>query len=394
MADLGELPPSNSFLERAEDPVDEKVYPLRVMLCDQCWLVQTEDFVGREECFSAVYPYFSSTSSTWKNHVETFVRRMICELNLGTEHQVVELACNDGCLLSHFHRAGIPSYGVEPTKSTADVARASGLDVVQEFFGENLARQLVSQRGHVDLIVANNVLAHVPHLMDFLLGINLLLKPTGLASFEFPHLLPMIRDNHFDTIYHEHFSYFSLLALVPACERAGLTIRKVEEIPTHGESLRIFVGKIRADQRPDLSVSRMLELEKDFGLASFSPYAGFQSAMDISALCFKNSLLKWKGQGRSVVGYGAAAKANTLLNFAGINSSLLPFVSDRSPGKIGRFLPGSKIPVLSEPALSTNKPDLVVILPWNIRDEITAQLEYVRGWGGRLAVPRPAWEVF
>lgn len=392
MADLATCPPSNSYVTANDLITPETWYPLKVLVCQKCWLVQTADFVNREECFSSNYAYFSSCSSTWVEHARAYAQKMIRGRALTETSLVTEVASNDGYLLRHFAAAGIPCYGVEPTESTAQAARGLGLDVVSEFFGVDLAKRLVGERGPVDLLAANNVLAHVPEINDFVEGVRILLKPSGVATFEFPHLLQLLKSNYFDTIYHEHFSYLSLSAVCQIFTSAGLAVIDVEELPTHGGSLRVYA--VTGDAKPTPAVAAFLERERKFGLRDPAIYGEFQTHIETAKDAFLEFLLREKRAECKVAAYGAAAKGNTLLNFAGIKPDLLPFVVDRSPGKIGKYLPGSRIPIVDEDHLWNEKPDLIVILPWNLRDEISSQLAYARGWGAQFAVALPELEVF
>ena len=389
--DLGVAPPSNAYLNADQVRVPETWYPLRLMVCESCWLVQTEDYVGRDSLFDANYAYFSSVSSSWLAHAKRYIDDMCERLALGPASQVVEVAANDGYLLQYVRNAGIPCYGIEPTASTAKAARAKGIETLERFFGIHLAGELVADGRQADLIVANNVLAHVPDINDFVAGFTRLLKLAGVATFEFPHLLRMVSENQFDTAYHEHYSYLSLTAVTRIFATNGLSVFDVEELPTHGGSLRVFAQ--RADtgsQSINASVRELLGRESAAGIMDVSYYQEFQS----QAERVKNDLLSFlidaKRRGQKLAAYGAAAKGNTLLNFAGIKADLLPYVVDRSVSKQGRFLPGSHIPIVTEAHLRADRPDYVIVLPWNILHEVSVQLDYVREWGARLvtAIPR------
>jgi len=395
MADLETCPPSNSYVSPKEIDAPEKWYPLRVLVCTQCWLVQTADFIDREECFSSSYAYFSSCSKSWVEHARLYTDSMIARLGLGAGSRVLEVAANDGYLLQHFKARGIPCYGIEPTESTADAARKKGIEMVSQFFGLALARRLVHERGHVDLLTANNVFAHVPNINDFAAGIFEMLGPTGVATIEFPHVLQLIRRNYFDTIYHEHFSYLSLHSARSVLSDAGLEVFDIDELPTHGGSLRVYARR-RNGIEPGGSdrVTRFLDLEKESGLLDPQIYLSFSRRMEKVKNDFLTFLLKSKREGISLAAYGAAAKGNTLLNYAGVRADLLPFVVDRSPGKIGSFMPGSRIPILDESALTERKPQIILILPWNLRDELSSQLAYTREWGAKFAVAVPEVEIF
>ena len=389
--DLGTAPPSNAYLPAAALAGPETWYPLRVRTCTRCWLVQTEDYAGRAELFPGDYAYFSSFSSSWLEHAERFVATVATRLRLDASSKVVEVASNDGYLLQYVRARGIPCLGVEPTASTARAARGKGIDVVEEFFGVALAERLAGSGHAADLTVANNVLAHVPDIDDFVAGFARVLKPRGVATFEFPHLLRLVADCQFDTIYHEHYSYLSLTAVVAIFDACGLAVFDVEELPTHGGSLRVYAQR-RDTGRQGVgpAVAAMLDREHRAGVATAAFYSGFQQRAEAVKNAFVGFLIDAKRDGRSVGGYGAAAKGNTLLNFAGVRSDLLPWVVDRNPSKQGTYLPGSRIAVVDEARLRQVRPEFVVILPWNLRAEIAAQLAYVREWGGRFvtAVPR------
>lgn len=395
LADLGTAPPSNAYLSAEALHAPERWYPLRVLVCERCWLVQTEDFAQAHELFDAEYAYFSSYSSSWLAHAQAYVEAMAQRFALGPHSQVVEIAANDGYLLQYVAERGIPCLGVEPTASTAAAARAKGIEVVERFFGRELARELVAQGQAADLTAANNVLAHVPDINDFVAGFAVLLKPAGVATFEFPHLLQLVQQCQFDTLYHEHFSYLSLTAVQRIFAANGLTVFDVEELPTHGGSLRVYARRTDGEARPEASaVAALLAREAQAGVASAGFYSGFQQ----ECLRIKRELLSFlmaaQAQGRKVAAYGAAAKGNTLLNFAGVRADLLPYVVDRNPAKQGKYLPGSRIPIVAEEHLQSDRPCFIVILPWNLRREVTEQLAYVHEWGGRFVTTVPALQVF
>jgi 2-polyprenyl-3-methyl-5-hydroxy-6-metoxy-1,4-benzoquinol methylase len=367
---------------------------LRVFVCTNCWLVQTEDFALFSELFANDYAYFSSYSATWLKHAEDYVIEMVARFNLNEFSSVVEIACNDGYLLQFVKSRGIPCIGIEPTQSTAVVARAKGINVRQEFFGAALAEKLVGEGIHADLMVANNVLAHVPNMHDFVRGFAALLAPGGVATFEFPHLLSLIRGCQFDTIYHEHFSYLSLTAVATIFSRNGLAVFNVEKLSTHGGSLRVYAERSDVPMRTiDLSVGSLLDEEARAGMKSREFYLGFQSCADRIKNDLLLFLIRAKSAGELVVGYGAAAKGNTLLNYAGVKGDLVRTVIDRNPAKQGKFLPGSRIPILNEEYLSRFRPKYVLILPWNLREEITNQLSYIRNWGGQFVSAMPTLNV-
>jgi len=388
--DLGSAPPSNAYLDAAALRGPETWYPLRLLVCDSCWLVQTEDHAGREQLFADDYAYFSSYSSSWLAHARAYVGAMTARYGLTPQSCVAEVAANDGYLLQFVREAGIPCYGIEPTASTAAAARGRGIEIVERFFGVELAREMATEGRQADLMVANNVLAHVPDINDFISGFAVLLKAHGVATFEFPHLLRMVQECQFDTAYHEHYSYLSLTAVQRIFAANGMQVFDVEELPTHGGSLRVHAQRSDTADRPISSaVAALLAREHDAGMTTPAFYGGFQS----EAVRIKHELLEFllqvKRQGLKVGAYGAAAKGNTLLNFAGVRPDLLPYVVDLNPAKQGRFMPGSRIPIVSEAHLRQDRPDRVLILPWNLRTEIMAQLAYIRDWGGRFVATVP-----
>jgi len=394
LIDLGTAPPSNAYLSENKLHASEKYFPLRVLVCEECFLVQTEDYADADELFAEDYAYFSSFSTTWLKHADEYVGEMASRFLLSENSHIVEVAANDGYLLQYAKARSIPCLGVEPTSSTAKAARNKGIEIVEEFFGVELAKKLVAQGKQADLTAANNVLAHVPDINDFVGGFAELLKPEGVATFEFPHLLRLMAENQFDTIYHEHYSYLSLTAVKRIFESNGLNVFDVETLSTHGGSLRVFAQRKDAGAHDVVdNVRKILELEESMGMTDSRFYMGFQS----KAEGVKNNLLSFlieaKKSGKTVVGYGAAAKGNTLMNYAGIRADLLNYVVDRNPAKQDKFLPGSRIPILSEAQLKETQPDYVVILPWNLRNEVTEQLEYVRQWGGSFVVAVPELEI-
>ncbi len=392
--DLGVAPPSNAYLKGKAIKAFEKWYPLKVLVCNGCWLVQTEDIVDFDEMFSGDYAYFSSFSGTWLEHARNYVEKMMTRFNLSSQSQVVEVAANDGYLLQYVKLKSIPCYGVEPTHSTAMAARERGIDIVEEFFGEQSALLLKKQRGQADLIIANNVLAHVPDINDFVKGFVRLLKPEGVASFEFPHLLNLVQLNQFDTIYHEHFSYLSLTAIRVIFEANGLRVFDVEQLQTHGGSLRIYAQRSEAVRHK--VNERVFELQKKedlVGMNTVGFYKGFQQKVDKTKMVFITFLIEAKQQGKSVAAYGAAAKGNTFMNYAGIRSDLISFVVDKNPAKQGSYMPGSRVRIVGEIYIKENQPDYVVIFPWNIRAEVIEQLAYIREWGGQFVVAIPELEL-
>ncbi len=368
--DLGYAPPSNAYLTEADLSKPEKYYPLKVKVCSYCWLVQTEDYARADELFSSDYAYFSSTSSSWLMHAKYYAQNIIQRLNLNQSSYVIEVASNDGYLLKNFVAAGIPCLGIEPTNSTADAAENINIPVLRKFFGKLLGEQLAINGQQADLIVGNNVYAHVPDINDFTCGLKAALKPTGTITLEFPHLMRLLEFNQFDTIYHEHFSYLSLTSVERIFKAAGLRIWDVEQLPTHGGSLRIY-GCHDEDIHPNTeNVRKILAEEKQFGLQNINTYQNFQAR----ASKIKNDLLQFLIDqvhlGKKVVAYGAAAKGNTLLNYAGIRPDLIPVVYDSALAKQGKYMPGSHIPILSSALLKNTLPDYLLILPWNIAGEI------------------------
>jgi hypothetical protein len=387
--DLGFAPPSNAYRLKEDLQEPEKMYPLRIFVCDKCWLVQTEDFVKAEELFSPEYAYFSSTSSSWLDHAARYSEMIQKKLSLQADSFVIEVASNDGYLLKNFIEAGIPCLGIEPTKSTANAAIVLGIPVTCEFFGTNLANKLVAKGKQADLIIGNNVYAHVPDINDFTLGLKKLLNADGTITLEFAYLLTLIQNNEFDTVYHEHFSYFSLHAVKSIFETTGLKIYDVEELTTHGGSLRIFGCHEEAGFNTTDRVYEQLQKEEKTRLLDLKTYVHFQK----KAERVKNELLDFleekKMQGKSVAGYGAAAKGNTLLNYAGVKPELLPFVCDAAPSKQGNYLPGSNIPIFPPDYIKEQKPDYILILPWNIAGEIKDQLSFILEWGGKFVTAVP-----
>jgi SAM-dependent methyltransferase len=393
LVDLGTAPPSNAYLSVAALEAPEAWYPLRVLVCTDCFLVQTADFARASELFDARYAYFSSYSSTWLEHARRFVEDMVARFALDERSRIIEVAANDGYLLQYFKARGIPCLGIEPTASTAAAARGRGLEIVAEFFGVPLAGRLATGQ-QADLMVANNVLAHVPDINDFVRGFALLLNPAGIASFEFPHLLRLIEHSQFDTIYHEHFSYLSLLAVQRIFAAGGLQVFDVAELPTHGGSLRVLAQRSETGARPvTAAVGELLGRERSAGLATAGFYAGCQPRLEALKDALLRFLLDARTQGLQVAAYGAAAKGNTLLNYAGVRSDLVRFVADRNPAKQGHYLPGSRIPVVAESVLQQQRPDYVLILPWNLKTEVQQQLAYIRDWGGRFVTAVPRLEV-
>lgn len=389
--DLGTAPPSNSYVAAEALAGPELWYPLVIRTCSACLLTQTEDFASRETFFSESYAYFSSFSTSWLSHAKSYVETMTERFGLGPQSRVVEIAANDGYLLQYVGAKGIACLGVEPTASTAAAARAKGIEIVEDFFGAVLAEKLVAEGWQADLTAANNVLAHVPDINDFVAGFARLLKPEGVATFEFPHLLNMVRENQFDTAYHEHYSYLSLCAVDAVFVANGLRVFDVETTPWHGGSLRVFACRADATTRPvQASVHNVLATEEQAGMRGSGFYEGFQASAERVRNEFVEYLIACRRKGLKVAAYGAAAKGNTLLNFGGIRPDLIAFVVDRNPAKQGQFLPGSRIPVVNEDRLRAERPDRVVILPWNIETEIRTQLSYITGWGGKFVTAVPS----
>jgi SAM-dependent methyltransferase len=361
-----------------------------VLVCERCWLAQTEDFAQAHDLFDPHYAYFSGFSGTWLAHCERYVDEMAARFRLDGQSHVVEVAANDGYLLQYVQARSIPCTGVEPTASTATAARARGIQIVEEFFSSRAARELAVRGKQADLAVANNVLAHVPDINDFVAGFAVLLKPQGVATFEFPHLLRLIAEHQFDTIYHEHFSYLSLTAVHRIFAVNGLMVFDVEEHNTHGGSLRVFAQRSDSGQHPvNIRVDELLEREQKAGMTTSRYYSGFQTIAEGVKNAFLSFLLDVRQKGKLVAAYGAAAKGNTLMNYAGIRPDLIKFVADRNPAKQGKYMPGSRIPIVGEYRLKSSKPDCVVIFPWNLRAEVIQQLDYIREWGGKFVTAVP-----
>jgi len=371
--DLGFAPPSNAYLTKEELSKPEKYYPLKIMVCEHCWLVQTEDYAEADELFSPDYAYFSSTSSSWLDHAARYADQMTETLGLNKESMVMEIASNDGYLLKNFVKAGIPCLGIEPTASTAASAEKQGVPVLREFFGEALANQLAAEGKQADLIAGNNVYAHVPDINDFTRGLKAALKPEGTITLEFPHLMRLLEYNQFDTVYHEHFSYLSLYTVDCIFQKAGLRIWNVEQLPTHGGSLRVFGCHDDDSRETQQDVTMLLQTETERGLQQLQTYLNFQPRADKIKNDLLAFLIEQKRNGKKVVAYGAAAKGNTLLNYAGIKPDLLPIVCDAAVAKQNKYMPGSHIPILSPEQLAKAEPDYVLILPWNIAAEVKEQ---------------------
>lgn len=391
--DLGFSPPSNAYLKQDDLRKPERYYPLKLFVCEHCWLVQTDDYTQADELFSPDYAYFSSVSQSWLAHAARYTDMITKRLGLDGNSLVIEVASNDGYLLKNFVAAGIPCLGVEPTASTAAAAEQLGVPVLREFFGESLGQRLLAEGKQADLILGNNVYAHVPDINDFTAGLKTVLKPGGTITLEFPHLMRLLEHTQFDTVYHEHFSYLSLFSVSRVFERAGLRVCDVEELPTHGGSLRVY-GCHADDGRADSgAVLALLEEEARRGMRNLDTYLAFQARADRVKDDLLLFLIEQKRAGKQVAGYGAAAKGCTLLNYAGIKPDLLPFVCDAGPSKQGKYLPGSHVPILHPEAIRESKPDIVLILPWNIQEEVMQQLAFIRDWGGKFAVAVPSIRV-
>lgn len=387
--DLGFAPPSNAYLVPEALNRPEVTYPLRLMVCSECFLVQTEDFAAREVFFEDDYAYFSSTSKSWLDHAARYADMVTKRFGLGQESLVIEVASNDGYLLRNFLAAGIPCLGIEPTTATAEAAEAQGIAVLKEFFGLSLAEKLAAKGQRADLVAGNNVYAHVPDINDFTRGIAAILKPEGVVTLEFPHLLRLVEHCQFDTVYHEHFSYLSLGTVSRIFAAAGLRIFDVEELTTHGGSLRVY-GCLETAAHPFTpSVSALLEREQASGMSDIAYYSAFQPRADALKNAFLRFLLDARRDGKSVAAYGAAAKGNTLMNYAGVKPDLVPFVCDAAPSKQGKLMPGSHIPILPPEALRVRRPDYLIILPWNIADEVRGQLADLAALGTRFVTAVP-----
>ena len=390
LVDLGVAPPSNAFLTKLALKRPEKFFPLRVLVCESCWLVQAEAYSRASELFNEEYAYFSSFSSQWLNHAKNYVDEMVVRFGLTKLSVVGEVAANDGYLLQFVNEKGIRCYGIEPTSSTANAARQKGIEIIQDFLNVKLASDLRQQGRTVDLLVANNVLAHVPDINNFSQACQMLLKADGVFTCEFPHLLSLISRCQFDTVYHEHFSYLSFGTVVGIFSKNGLNVFNVEKLGTHGGSLRVFAQRSDTGNHPiSINVEKLVAEENSVGMTSNNFYRGFQDHAEKVKNGFLTFLVKKKEEGKLVVGYGAAAKGSTLLNFAGVKSDLIKYVVDRSPHKQGKFMPGSRIPIVGEDILMSDKPDYVVIFPWNLSTEIAGQLKYLSSSGTEFVTAVP-----
>lgn len=389
LVNLGMQPLANSYLTPDQANLPEPVFPLHARVCEQCLLVQVDRVTPPETIFNETYAYFSSFSDSWLDHCRQYAADMIGRFDLGPESQVVEIASNDGYLLQYFAEQGIPVLGIEPAGNVAAAARAKGIPTEEKFFGRDTATELAQRGLFADLMAAKNVMAHVPDIHDFVAGIPILLKPDGVFTVEFPHLLNLIREVQFDTIYHEHFTYLSLLAVKRIFEQHGLVVFDATEQPTHGGSLRVFACRSGAAHAVTDNVEFVLQKERDFGLDRGEGYRGFEDRVKAVRAGLLQFLEHARGNGKTVVAYGAAAKGNTLLNYCGVGTNHIAFAVDRNPAKQGTLLPGSHIPVKAPEALADFRPDYVLILPWNLRDEIIGQLASVRDWGGRFVTAIP-----
>jgi len=393
--DLGFSPPSNAFLTAKQLNEPETFYPLKLMVCEKCFLVQIDEFAKHTNIFNSNYIYFSSFSTTWLAHAKAYTEMMTERFDLNTNTQVIEIASNDGYLLQFFKEKKIPVLGIEPSENTAAAAKQKGIESIVDFFGTRLALDLVSNGIKADLLLGNNVIAHVPEINDFVAGLKILLSEKGIITFEFPHLLQLIDKHQFDTIYHEHFSYFSFFNIKQIFEQHDLVMFDVQELPTHGGSLRIF-AKHADDVSNSITknVAEMLEKEIKYGINNLEIYQTYQVKAENVKNEFLTFLLAAKNRGKSVVAYGAAAKGVTLLNFCGIRQDLMNFVVDASPHKQNKFLPGVHIKVIDELEIRKTKPDFIVILPWNLKDEISTQLSYIRDWDAKFVTAVPNMEIF
>jgi C-methyltransferase C-terminal domain/Putative zinc binding domain/Methyltransferase domain len=392
--DLGMSPLSNAFLSAERLERMEPFYPLHAYVCGRCFLVQLQEFESPQHLFAEDYAYFSSYSQTWLDHARSYVQRMVERFGFGPSSMVVEIASNDGYLLQYFKQKNVPVLGIEPAENCARAALQAGIPTLAKFFGSELASELKAQRKSADLLLGNNVLAHVPSLNDFVKGLTILLKPRGVITMEFPHVLNLMRENQFDTIYHEHFSYFSLFAVEKVFARQGLKLFDVERLSTHGGSLRIFAAHAEdATKKVNGKVMQLRDEEAGFGIDELKTYLGFSEQVKRTKRKLLEFLVRAKSSGKSVVGYGAPAKGNTLLNYCGVRTDFLDYTVDISPQKQGKFLPGTHVPVFHPDRIRDTRPDFILILPWNIKEEIMSQMAHVREWGGKFVVPIPEAQV-
>ena len=387
--DLGKSPLANSFLGENELKIEEPFYPLHAYVCEACYLVQLEEIQSPKDIFQN-YAYFSSYSSTWLKHCQEYASSAIKRLDLNKNKQVIEIASNDGCLLNFFKEKEIPVLGIEPAKNVAKNAEASGIPTINKFFNSQLAQELAGTQKQADLLIGNNVLAHVPNLNDFIASLKIILKPKGVITLEFPSLLELMEHNQFDTIYHEHFSYFSYLTIEKIFTHHGLSLFDVEELKTHGGSFRIYIQHQKnSDNSISDNISRIKLREKNHGLDKLDSYQNFSKKVEAVKYQLREFLAKTKKSGKNIVAYGAPAKGNTLLNYCGIGADLIDYTVDLNPHKQGRFLPGTHIPIFHPEKIKMTKPDYLLILPWNIKDEITEQMKCIIQWGGKFITPIP-----
>lgn len=387
------MPLANSYLAKEQLLNPEPIYPLHAKICNNCNLVQVVHSIPPESIFDH-YHYFSSYSPTWLKHAQEFVESITAKLHLNAESRVVEIASNDGYLLQYFMQKNIKCLGIEPAANVAEVSVQKGINTLVAYFGSDVAKKIVDAGYSADLIISNNVLAHVPDINDFVKGIHIALKPQGVWSVEFPHLLNMLKDSQFDTIYHEHYSYLSLLSVEKICSTHGLKVFDLEEISTHGGSLRLFISKKEAVKDISEAVKKVIKEEEDANLHNPAGYSGFADKVNIIRDNLINFLLDAKSKGAKIAGYGAAAKGSTLLNFCGINSKIIDYVVDDSPYKQNTYLPQSHIPIVPEHYLAENRPDYVLILPWNLAEPISKKIEYIKEWGGKCLVAIPELRIF
>ena len=392
--DLGMSPLCQTHIERQQLNQMEPFFPLHVWVCDHCWLVQLQEYVSPKDLFTE-YAYFSSYSDTWLEHAKAYTDLMVQRFGIGAQSLVVELASNDGYLLRHFTAKGVPVLGVEPAANVAKVAVRKGIPTLVKFFGEKTALELTAEGRQADLLLGNNVLAHVPKLNDFVEGMRVLLKPQGVITMEFPHLMRLMEGNQFDTIYHEHFSYFSFLTVEKVFAAHGLTVFDVEELPTHGGSLRLYARHAANSSLPvGPRVDELRHREEEAGFTRLEHYFSFSERVKQTKRRLLEFLVQAKQEGKSIAGYGAPGKGNTLLNYCGIRTDFLDYTVDRNPYKQGKYTPGTRIPIYAPEKIRETKPDYVLILPWNLKDEIMAQLGYIREWGGQFIVPIPEVKVY
>ena len=388
--DLQNSPASNSFLTKKQLNEMEAYFPLNIFVCDACYLVQIDEYKNATEIFDGEYLYFSSFSKSWLAHAKRYCDAMVERFNFNESSSIIEIASNDGYLLQYFHERIIPVLGIEPTANTAEVARSKGIESIVKYFGVQTAKELVEEGRKADLLLGNNVLAHVPDINDFVGGMKLILAENGVITMEFPHLYQLVKYNQFDTIYHEHFSYLSFTTVSKIFAAVRLQMFDVEELPTHGGSLRIY-AKHESNHTHQITenVAKLLEKERAAGMTSKSYYQGFQEACDTIKIDFLSFLIDANKANKKIAGYGAAAKGNTLLNFCGVKKDFISYVVDANPHKQNKFLPGSHIPVVDESVLKADKPDYVIIFPWNLKEEIVEQLSYIREWGGKFVIAIP-----